>query len=114
MVETPCLDSEALSELREVMEDEFDILIQTYVEDSRHRIESLRQALDAGDPTALSRAAHSFKGSCFNIGVMLLGGFEPEQAYIVHFISIAIGHFNHSNIKISWGPLKYIFNNHFF
>ncbi|MBO6606247.1 sterol desaturase family protein [Psychroserpens sp.] len=44
-------------------------------------------------------------------GVMLLGGFEPEQAYIVHFIAIAIGHFNHANIKITWGPLKYIFNN---
>ena len=44
-------------------------------------------------------------------GVMILGGFEPEQAYIVHFISITIGHLNHANIKISWGPLKYIFNN---
>ncbi len=44
-------------------------------------------------------------------GVMLLGGFEPEQAYIVHFIAIAIGHLNHSNIKITWGPLKYVFNN---
>ena len=44
-------------------------------------------------------------------GVMLLGGFEPEQAYIVHFIAITIGHFNHSNIKITWGPLKYIINN---
>lgn len=44
-------------------------------------------------------------------GVMLLGGFEPEQAYIVHFIAISIGHFNHSNIKITYGPLKYIFNN---
>lgn len=44
-------------------------------------------------------------------GVMVLGGFEPEQAYIVHFIAITIGHFNHSNIKITWGPLKYIFNN---
>ena len=44
-------------------------------------------------------------------GVMILGGFEPEQAYIVHFIAISIGHFNHSNIKITWGPLKYIFNN---
>ncbi len=44
-------------------------------------------------------------------GVMLLGGFEPEQAYIVHFIAIAIGHFNHANIKITWGPLKYILNN---
>jgi len=45
------------------------------------------------------------------LGVMFLGGFEPEQAYIVHFTSIAIGHLNHSNIKISWGPFKYIINN---
>ncbi|WP_024481297.1 sterol desaturase family protein [Cellulophaga baltica] len=44
-------------------------------------------------------------------GVMILGGFEPEQAYIVHFIAITIGHFNHSNIKITWGPFKYLFNN---
>ncbi len=44
-------------------------------------------------------------------GVMLLGGFEPEQAYIVHFIAISIGHFNHSNIKITWGPFKYLINN---
>ena len=44
-------------------------------------------------------------------GVMILGGFEPEQAYIVHFAAIAIGHFNHANIKLTWGPLKYIFNN---
>ncbi len=44
-------------------------------------------------------------------GLMILGGFEPEQAYIVHFIAIIIGHFNHSNIKITWGPLKYIINN---
>ncbi len=44
-------------------------------------------------------------------GVMLLGGFEPEQAYIVHFLAITIGHLNHSNIKLSYGPLKYVFNN---
>lgn len=43
--------------------------------------------------------------------VMILFGFEPEQAYIVHFLAITIGHFNHSNIKITWGPLKYILNN---
>lgn len=43
--------------------------------------------------------------------VMILGGFEPEQAFIVHFIAITIGHLNHSNIKLSYGFLKYIFNN---
>lgn len=45
------------------------------------------------------------------LGVMLLGGFEPEQAFIVHFLAISIGHLNHSNVKITWGPLKYVFNN---
>lgn len=43
--------------------------------------------------------------------VMLLGGFEPKQAFIVHFIAISIGHLNHANIKLTYGPLKYIFNN---
>ena len=45
------------------------------------------------------------------LGVMVLGGFEPEQAFIVHFLAIAIGHLNHANVKFTYGPLKYIFNN---
>lgn len=44
-------------------------------------------------------------------GVMILGGFEPQHAYIVHFMAMAIGHLNHANIKLSYGPLKYVFNN---
>jgi sterol desaturase/sphingolipid hydroxylase (fatty acid hydroxylase superfamily) len=45
------------------------------------------------------------------LGVMLIGGFEPEHAYVVHFAAITIGHLNHANIKLTYGPLKYIFNN---
>ena len=45
------------------------------------------------------------------IALMLMGGFQPEQAFIVHFITISIGHLNHSNIKLDYGPFKYIFNN---
>jgi len=45
------------------------------------------------------------------IAVMVLGGFEPEQAYLVHFVAITIGHLNHANIKLTYGPFKYIFNN---
>lgn len=42
---------------------------------------------------------------------MIMVGGEPGQAFIVHFISVAIGHLNHANVKITWGPLKYVFNN---
>ncbi len=43
--------------------------------------------------------------------VLILVGGEPKDAFIIHFISITIGHFNHSNLRITWGPLKYIINN---
>ena len=45
------------------------------------------------------------------IAVMLIGGFTPQQAFIVYYFAIAIGHLNHSNINLSYGPLKYILNN---
>jgi sterol desaturase/sphingolipid hydroxylase (fatty acid hydroxylase superfamily) len=45
------------------------------------------------------------------IAVMLICGFEPAQAFIVYYFAIAIGHLNHANINMSYGPLKYIINN---
>ncbi len=43
--------------------------------------------------------------------VMIFVGAEPEQAFFIHFFAVLIGHLNHANIKITWGPLKYLFNN---
>ncbi len=45
------------------------------------------------------------------LAVMLIGGFEPKHAFIIHFFAIAIGHLNHANVKFTYGPLKYILNN---
>ncbi|MBK6951646.1 MAG: sterol desaturase family protein [Crocinitomicaceae bacterium] len=44
------------------------------------------------------------------IAVMLIGGFTPDQAFIVFYFAIAIGHLNHANINVPYGPLKYILN----
>lgn len=38
------------------------------------------------------------------------GGVEPSMAMVVHLITLGIGHLNHSNLYLSWGPLRYIFN----
>lgn len=82
MNDRPHLDEEALAELQDVMDEEFDVLIHTYLSDSAERISSLRSALDEGDADALSRTAHSFKGSCINIGAPRLGALcmEVEEA----------------------------------
>lgn len=62
-----------MAELQEVMEDEFEVLINTYLSDSEDRIRALRSALGIGDSDAFAKSAHSFKGSCFNIGAPRLG-----------------------------------------
>ena len=81
MNDQPHLDDEALAELQDVMEDEFGVLIRTYLADSRSRLSSLGQALADGDADAFARTAHSFKGSCINIGAPRLGALcqEAEQ-----------------------------------
>ena len=45
------------------------------------------------------------------LALMILIGAEPEQAFFIHFFAVLIGHLNHANIRITWGPLKYVFNN---
>ncbi|WP_220764543.1 sterol desaturase family protein [Flavobacterium sp. UMI-01] len=45
------------------------------------------------------------------VPIILIGGFQLEDVFIVHFISIAIGHLNHANLGWDYGYLKYLLNN---
>jgi len=38
-------------------------------------------------------------------------GFGIQDFFIIHIIAVAIGHLNHANIKLTYGPLKYVLNN---
>jgi len=38
-------------------------------------------------------------------------GFGLEDFFIVYIFTTAIGHLNHANLNISYGPLKYLLNN---
>lgn len=66
------LDTEILVMLKDVMEDEFPVLIETYLADGAVRISALRDALAAQDADTVRKTAHSFKGSSSNIGAAQL------------------------------------------
>jgi sterol desaturase/sphingolipid hydroxylase (fatty acid hydroxylase superfamily) len=38
-------------------------------------------------------------------------GFGLQDFFIIHIFTTAIGHLNHANLNVSYGPLKYILNN---
>jgi len=63
------LDPDVLSALREVMEDEFSTLVDTFLADCEERLKLLRQADSAAQ---LTEIAHSFKGSSSNMGAIRL------------------------------------------
>jgi len=62
------LDTATLDELKQVMGDEFTLLIETFSNDSVLRIDSIKAAVESSEPEAIRRTAHSFKGSASNMG----------------------------------------------
>ncbi len=74
----PHLDDRVLASLQEVMEDEYPVLLDTFVLDSEERLRSLHAALQAGDAQALRHTAHSFERGSSNMGAVLLAGYCKE------------------------------------
>lgn len=68
------LDQAVLASLLDVMGSEYPVLLDTFLIDSEERQQHIQQALSGADAQALRLAAHSFKGSCSNMGAPLLAG----------------------------------------
>ena len=66
------IDAEQLAELKEVLEDEFGILISTYLADAKLRLQLIEQGLQNQDYEAVRLAAHSLKGASANLGALIL------------------------------------------
>ncbi|WEK32491.1 MAG: Hpt domain-containing protein [Candidatus Pseudomonas phytovorans] len=65
------IDHKVLRDLREVMEEGYLQLVQTFLDDSERRLSQLHAAKSAEE---LGAAAHSFKGSSSNMGAVALAG----------------------------------------
>ncbi|KIP96735.1 MULTISPECIES: Hpt domain-containing protein [Pseudomonas] len=66
------LDRAVLVALQDIMEDEYPVLLDTFVADSDERLRLLQEAERLQDAQAMRHAAHSFKGSCSNMGAKVL------------------------------------------
>jgi len=66
------LDYDALNTLKDVMEDDFPLLIDTFISDSHERLQKLQAIINSANADLIRRSAHSFKGSSSNIGAMAL------------------------------------------
>lgn len=64
------VDSATIEQLREVMEDEFEDLLQTYLDTAPVELGRIYNALRVLDAKALAHSAHTLKGSSANLGAV--------------------------------------------
>ncbi|WP_299978176.1 Hpt domain-containing protein [uncultured Pseudoteredinibacter sp.] len=64
------LNEHLLNELRDLMGEDFDLLIDTYRFDSNSRLNKIQESIAACDYSEVVSAAHSLKGSSANIGAL--------------------------------------------
>ncbi|MCY0966053.1 Hpt domain-containing protein [Parathalassolituus penaei] len=60
-------DNESLQTLQEIMEDEFNELIELFISDSGKRLPAMELAWETRNAVGLRMEAHSFKGSSANV-----------------------------------------------
>lgn len=68
----PLLDAEVIAELREIMEGEFIVLIEMFLNDLPIQMERLQIAVAQSDAETVYRVAHRIKSSCGNLGALRL------------------------------------------
>lgn len=72
------LDTEVLSELSALGEEDLRELIEVYFEDVASQLERLKSALADGDAAALAAAAHRVKGASLSIGAARVATLASE------------------------------------
>ena len=82
---TQLLDTEMLDELRDIMEDEFPALLDTFLAEAEKQFQAVKQAAAASDLDQVRRAAHALKGSCGNVGAQELHATCAELEHLELF-----------------------------
>ncbi|TXD97877.1 Hpt domain-containing protein [Psychrobacter frigidicola] len=88
-IDDEIIDNEQFEDMRDLLEEDFSDLIQTYIIDSQQRIDTLRMALADNDNANGFEAAHALKGASANLGATQLVrlGDQLQEACREHQIS---------------------------
>lgn len=98
------IDLETLSELKEMLEEEFTDLIETYISDTQAKVEQISEFIEKKDAPEVRRLAHSMKGSSVNLGINHLGDIchQLENEAASGNDSNFTSHFEKISSEVTW------------
>ncbi len=74
----PTIDVSVHDEVRDLLGDEFAVLIDAYLEDTENFVQAMQDACERDDLNAIELPAHSMKSSSANVGAMRLSSLAKE------------------------------------
>ncbi|MCV6621528.1 MAG: Hpt domain-containing protein [Cellvibrionaceae bacterium] len=98
------LNEHLLNELRDLMGEDFNLLIDTYRSDSDYRLKKIQESIAASEYSDVVSAAHSLKGSSANIGALnmeelchqlVLAGRDGDQSSMSYLLPKLKTEFEH-------------------
>ena len=103
-IDSEIINEEQFADMRELLEDDFAGLVQTYIVDSKQRIDLMRAAQSSNDNANGFEAAHALKGASATLGTTQLVVLSDRlqdacrarkigaQAALIEQISVALYH----------------------
>jgi len=76
------VNQETVDGLHELMEDEFNALVESFLEDTTRLLDSIETAAGSGDADALSRDAHALKSSSANMGALGVSDYARQMEFL--------------------------------
>lgn len=100
-----------LDELKMLMEDDFSILLETYIQDSDQRLEALDSAITSSNSSEVRELAHSFKGSSANLGAQPLADICMKLETMGREGSLAGADVAYEELKNEYNQVRAYFHN---
>jgi len=66
------IDLNILKKLKQIMDDDFNELIEIFISDGQSQLKTLKAAIDSSAASDIRRIAHTLKGSSANLGLLTL------------------------------------------
>jgi len=107
---TDSVNKDMLNELKMLMEEDFGILIETYIQDSDDRLTALEAAISSQDSGEVRELAHSFKGSSANLGAQPLADICFKLETMGREASLAGAEDIYSELKVEYQQVREYFN----
>ncbi len=79
----PAVNDTALAAMRDLLGEDFSLMLKTYLSTSGETFHKLTSALEANDLGELKLQAHSLKSACLNVGAELLSAMSAEMEQLI-------------------------------